>query len=206
MTLSPLECAKLSALIYSSADGFDIYNANGVYVGYMQIDGIDLFVFRGSYNAEDWADDFFAFPLNHPKLGEVHAGMIRGIDACYKWSITKLREGCKAAFIGHSLGGAHARDMAGLFAYDKRATDFLVTFGSPKPGKQILKSLIENSGMTHSSYRHCSDIVPTLPPDSFGYIHTEQWIELNGDPDKGILEGAEDHSINLYVDALSTIQ
>ena len=201
--MNPVDYATLCSEIYQSSDGFDIYNKNGVYAGYVAIGDIDLFVFRGSYTFEDWEDDFYLFPLKHPKLGDVHGGFVRGIDLCYKWCLTKIREGCKASFIGHSLGGAHARYIAGLCAYDKSHTELLMTFGSPKCGKETLIKLIESSGITHTSYRHCDVIVPSLPPDKFGYEHTEQYIELKSNDSSGLLGDIKDHSISLYLRSLA---
>jgi predicted lipase len=202
--MSPLALAQLCADIYTITDGFTVYDCDGVYLGHANIDNCDVFVFRGSANTEDWLDDFYAIPLKDPALGVVHSGMHRGVPEAYLWikhMLSMLPQPDDVILTGHSLGGAHARLMAGLLAADKNPATQLVTFGSPKPGCQLLKELVAAT-VEHLSYRHCEDIVPTLPPDIFGYVHTEPWIELGQDPDSGILEPASDHSIHRYVEAL----
>ena len=205
--MSPAALAQLCADIYSTTDGFTIYDCDGVYLGHSNIDNCDVFVFRGSANTEDWLDDFYAIPLKDPALGVVHAGMYRGVPAAYLWvknMLSMLPQPNDVILAGHSLGGAHARLIAGLLASERAPATQLVTFGSPKPGCQQLKTLVAATGV-HVSYRHCEDIVPTLPPDQFGYIHTESWTELGAAPASGLLEPAVDHSINLYVAALSSV-
>jgi hypothetical protein len=203
--MNPLLLAQLCANIYTSANGLVTYDADGVYAGYCGVESANTFVFRGSDNTQDWLDDFYCIPTLHSKLGTCHAGMLRGIDACYAWVRNVLASNPASWPIyltGHSLGGAHARLIAGLLAADGIKVASLVTFGSPKPACLQLKNLIASNGMQHVSYRHMQDMVPTLPPDVLGYIHTEPWTELEGSAGQDF-EPATDHSINLYVQCLS---
>ena len=199
----PVQLAQLCADIYSKPESFDlIYDAGGVYCGVMREAGRDLFVFRGSVTLEEWIDDIECIPHLDPSLGFVHRGMFSGVLDFYNWAKNIVRPDCKSSFIGHSLGGAHARFAAGLFAYNCYATDFLMTFGSPKCAYDHLKWIIEASGMTHSSYRHRFDVVPTMPPNvPFNFQHTEDYDQImtNAQPD---FEGISDHMIESYVAAL----
>jgi len=204
--MNAAQLAQLCADIYTTTDKFSIYDCGGVYLGHTNIDSCDVFVFRGSANTEDWLDDFYAVPFKDPALGVVHAGMYRGVPAAYLWiknMLSMLPQPNDVILTGHSLGGAHARLIAGLLAAERAPATQLVTFGSPKPGCQQLKTLVAECG-SHISYRHAEDIVPTLPPDQFGYIHTEDWVELGEDPASGLLEPASDHSITLYVESLGS--
>ena len=200
--MSPLELAQLCSDIYSITENFVIYDCDGVYVGLRRVGDIDLFVFRGSATVEDWMHDIDLLVVNHPQLGWCHEGMLTGIDKAFEWVKSQIREGCKASFTGHSLGGAHARFMAGLFIANNLQTDILMTFGSPKPSFKELKVLISSSTINHSSYRHLKDIVPELPPEILGFMHTEDWIELGGDS-ASVLEDFSDHLIQYYIGSLS---
>ena len=199
----PVQLAQLCADIYDKPTSFDlIYDAGGVYCGLLRQSGQDIFVFRGSVTIEEWIDDIECIPHLDPYLGFVHRGMFSGILDFYSWAISVVRPDCKSSFVGHSLGGAHARFAAGLFAYNCFATDFLMTFGSPKCAHDQLKWIIEASGIEHTSFRHGYDVVPTLPPDiPCEFRHTEDYFTVmtNIQP-RG--NGISDHLINSYIAAL----
>ena len=204
--MSPLALATLCANLYTSPEGFTIYDCDGVYMGYSRVGGCSVLTFRGSATVEDWADDLFCIPVNDPQIGIVHGGMFRGIPEAAAWVRRMLQAQQQpngVVLAGHSLGGAHARLMAGLLVANGQKPSQLVTFGSPKPGCARLKALVEQC-VQHLSYRHSADIVPTLPPALLGYIHTEPWIELSADPQDGLFQDIEDHGISLYVAALQS--
>ena len=199
----PLQCAQLCSDIYDKPELFDlIYDVGGVYVGLVRSANCDLFVFRGSCNFGDWVNDLNCESEWDFRLGFVHSGMFSGIPMFFEWAKTVVRSDLPASFIGHSLGGAHARLASGLFAFEGMRVSEVMTFGSPKPAGEHLMFIMLASDMVHTSYRNALDIVPTQPPDVFGYVHTEEWIQLNGKPPGGV-ECIEDHLIANYISALS---
>ena len=196
------QLATLCQTIYTDSTDWDQYwTSDDVVVG---LKG-DVLVLRGSLTAEDWARDAAGFPIWHTGLGFVHAGFIAGMDDV-------LSEVSKAVvnpiITGHSLGGARARLLAGLFAYNDFECQGVVTFGSPKPAFLNLARLLEKSGMEHTSYRNRNDIVPTLPltvPPCFDFVHTEPWTAVDAAPADTNMEPLRDHSIALYLKAMSAL-
>jgi hypothetical protein len=203
--ITPLQCAQQSARIYSDSTGWANYwTFDDVVVGHAQVDGSDILVLRGSVNVDDWMRDAAAVPEWHPQLGFCHAGFLAGMDDVFAEVCRAL--GAKLTITGHSLGGARARILAGLFACNGLPVDTLTVFGSPKPAFVNLARIIQKSGMKHTSYRNRNDIVPTVPltlPPCFDFVHTEDWTQCDAAPDVANLEPLRDHSISLYCAALS---
>jgi hypothetical protein len=194
--------AQLSSDIYQSSAGLDkVWSTDDVIIGLKRTASMDILVLRGSQTAEDWIRDADAAPRFHRQLGCCHAGFLAGMDDVFAEVRGQVRP--QLAITGHSLGGARARILAGLFVCSKTPIDRLCVFGSPKPAFKGLAQIIQKSGMAHSSYRHVDDLVPTLPPNLLPWEHTEPWIELQADPSAGMLKSLRDHASSLYVAALS---
>ena len=205
--MNPLNYALACQQSYQSTvyDWIAGWFINGVQANLTRIDGDYVVVLRGSLTAEDWVRDLDALPYHDSMLGWVHKGFNEGLIDIYK-AIRNCTGGEPISFTGHSLGGARARLLSGMCIINNIKVKNLVTFGSPKPAFIGLKDIIDNSGITHVSYRNNEDIVPTLPetlPPVFNYVHTEDYILLDGGQDDGIEGKIKDHSINLYVAALS---
>jgi hypothetical protein len=201
MTATALALAQQCAQIYASAAGWLHYwETDDVVVGHAQVDGTDVLVLRGSVTAEDWLRDAEALPAWHPQLGFCHGGFLRGMDDVF--AEVRAVVGSKVAITGHSLGGARARILAGLFACNGLPLETLCVFGSPKPAFANLARVIEKSGTSHISYRNRNDVVPLAPitvAPVFDFVHTENWIALNAAPAQTNFEPLRDHSIELYV-------
>jgi len=198
--------AVLSGQMYSDSTNWaNFWEKDDVVAGHLQEDGFDIIVLRGSLTAEDWVRDATAIPVWHPELGHVHAGFMTGMEDVYSEISQVLKN--KTIITGHSLGGARARLLAGLFAIRRPGIcSQVITFGSPKPAFVNLARIIEKSGMGHFSYRNRNDVVPTLPLSVFpflDFVHTEQWLVLNESPENSNMEALRDHSISLYIKALS---
>ncbi len=163
-----------------------------------EIDNSTVVTFRGSDSLMDWVRDFEAVPVNHKLLGTVHAGFANGIDQVFE-QIKKL-SGTNLHLVGHSLGGAHARLIGGLFIATGYPLASVTTFGSPKPGYAYLSNMYMQSDVTHMSYRHANDIVPTMPPLPL-WQHTEDYKEI-GDAKTGFLSEFENHKMQSYFDAI----
>lgn len=205
MAISHFALADLCRRIYATADGWlNYWIIDDVVVGHTKIDDADVIVLRGSVTAEDWARDADAMPEWHPQLGYCHAGFLAGMDSVF--AKVKIAVGGKVIITGHSLGGARARILAGLFAVNGIPVDTVCTFGSPKPAFPNLARIIEKAGITHVSYRNRNDPVPMMPLTIAllaDFVHTEQWIAVNSAPDKSDLTPLRDHSISLYCTALA---
>jgi len=203
--ITHIQCAQESARIYTDRTNWAHYwTFDDVIVGHQVIDGDDLIALRGSADTEDWVRDAAAIPEWHHDLGFVHAGFLAGMDDVF--AEVRAAVGPKLAITGHSLGGARARILAGLFACNGISVDTLTVFGSPKPAFVNLSRIIQKSGMQHTSYRNRNDIVPTLPltiPPCGDFVHTEDWTPLNAAPAIMNLEPLRDHSIDLYVRAMA---
>jgi hypothetical protein len=206
MSVTPLILAQFSDNIYTSLNEFDRYwETDDVVVGLKRVDDTDVLVLRGSVTTEDWVRDASAVPKWHRQLGFCHAGFLAGMDDVFAEVRTVV--GPKKAISGHSLGGARARILAAMFAYNQLPVDQLCVFGSPKPAFTNVARIIAKSGMAHTSYRNRNDIVPTLPltVGSFDFVHTEPWIAVDAAPAQTDLEALRDHSSSLYVVAQAAL-
>lgn len=81
----------------------------------------------------------------------------------------------------HSLGGAQAL-LAGLDLYqrDKRISPSnlsIFTVGGPRVGNPTFAYYVDSTGIPFSRSVNDRDIVPHVPPQSFGYLHpgVEAW-------------------------------
>jgi hypothetical protein len=201
--MTPYLLAQACRNIYTSALGWDHYWViGGVVIAHQKVDGTDVLVLRGSTTAGDWVRDAESIPMWHPQLGFCHAGFLKDIDDVF--AVVRSVVGSKVIITGHSLGGARARILAALFACSGVKVDItLCVFGSPKPAFVNLQRIIEKSGMVHMSFRNRNDVVPTLPAILPLWCHTESWQDVDAAPAADNLEPLRDHSIDLYVAALS---
>jgi pimeloyl-ACP methyl ester carboxylesterase len=130
--------------------------------------GKALFVaFRGtqSRKPQDVLKDL-EFPLVDWEGHRVHAGF-RDAYASIRSEIDEwlARAPDLPLFVtGHSLGAAMATLMAAV-----RAEAQLVTFGSPVVGDRAFASQFDDRPVRR--YLDCNDIVATVPPALFGYVH-----------------------------------
>lgn len=204
MPVSHLVMAQLSAQIYQSLDGFDkSWTKDDVVIATKRIGDTDVLVLRGSQTAEDWLRDAEAVPQHHHQLGMCHAGFLAGMDDVFA-EVRGVVEP-QVAITGHSLGGARARILAGLFVCNRLKVDQLCVFGSPKPAFAGLATIIQRSGMAHTSYRNRQDVVPTVPLGAFPWVHTEPWIAVDAVPGITSLAWLRDHCSSLYVNALTAL-
>lgn len=196
-----LTIARLCNLIYqnlSDPTWKQVWQKDDVIVGHAVVEGVDFVILRGSVSTEDWLRDFEAVPVEDALLGTVHLGFLTGMDDVY--AEVSAVVGHSVAIGGHSLGGARARILAGLFvANGNKAEVMLCTFGSPKPGYQKLADILESGNVWHQSRRNALDVVPTLPPLG-EWVHTEQYLSVNV-PAASIFSEFSDHHMPLYLEA-----
>lgn len=158
------ELVQLCAAIYSpQAPGFwdhyyDGSASDGICAGIKD----NALIFRGSVTSEDWERDFYAAmhtPIDHPQLGQIHAGFYEGLDVFLPQVFQLL--GVNPVFSGHSLGAARAWDAAALYIVEGGSPGHIGVFGSPRPGCQQLKDIL--APYSKSSYRNGLDPVPEVP-------------------------------------------
>lgn len=204
--MNALKYAKACKEAYGpSLDSFiKGWGINGVSINLTRIDCDYVLVLRGSLTAEDWIRCLDTTPVFHEKLGWCHAGFISGLNDVFK-AVQNCTGGEPVSFTGHSLGGARARLLAGLFIVNGLPVKNLVTFGSPKPAFNTLKEIIDNSNIYHVSFRNNEDIVPTLPetlPPVFDYVHPDIYQVIDAGQGEGIEGYVKDHGIDLYIKGL----
>lgn len=142
-------------------------------------------VFRGTefYNIHDWMTD-----ANCAKHGcqlalgygtQLHEGFLKAFRAIEP----EIKSLCKATiseaivFSGHSLGGALATIADALYP-----SSACVTFGAP--AVFCLQQVEKNQAYLNRQFRyvHGSDVVPKLPPPSFGFKHLAGAMHLDAMP------------------------
>lgn len=184
------------------------WDTNNVIVGLAKIGEQDVLVMRGTEadHIDDWLRDFTAVPEWHPQLGYCHTGFLIGMDDVF----AEVRSVAVNPIItGHSLGGARARILAGLYAYNNNPYVSVTVFGSPKPAFMNLARILEKSGKPHTSYRNRNDVVPTVPltlPPFLDFVHTEQWAMLNAAPAIDNLAPLRDHACDLYISGTRSLE
>ncbi|KAJ5247757.1 extracellular lipase [Penicillium chermesinum] len=170
---------------------FDQANDYGDATGFIATDATNKLVvlsFRGSSDIQNWEANL-NFALTDVDLcdgcqahtgfwaswGTVSDEITSQIDAAMS-----ANSGYGLVVTGHSLGGALAA-LAGTALRNSGHTLDLYTYGQPRVGNEALAQYMTNQG---SLYRvtHTNDIVPSVPPESFGFSHAspEYWI-TNGD-------------------------
>lgn len=86
----------------------------------------------------------------------------------------------------HSLGGAQAV-LAGMDLYQRISTISgdnlsIYTVGAPRIGNPEFAYYVDSTDIPISRSVHNRDIVPHVPPQSFGYLHpgVEAWDRTSG--------------------------
>jgi len=186
--------------------------------------------FRGSQNLIDWLDDFDYTLVPYPWVadGDVHKGFYHAwgrLSSEIMEATTNLMSklnGYTILVTGHSLGAALAQLAALNFSryaesMNTNVSIIVYTFGSPRWANLNVADYFGAMIKTNWRLVNEHDIVPTVPPESFGFHHTwtEIWytsdsplkyVQCNGsgeDPAcKYILASAEDHLwyLDLYED------
>ena len=158
-------------------------------------------VFRGSVTGADWARDFRANPIMHPKLGGVEFGFMEGIDEFANKVVPSL--GDNPIVCGHSLGAARAVLFGALLAANGKPPAAIVAFGCPKPGFLRLSEIL--APVSIRSYKNRFDPVTDVPltfyPD-LPYIQPRAQIQLDVKPAPDDFGFFADHHVNLYVEGV----
>jgi lipase (class 3) len=182
---------------------------DGVMAGLKRIDDTDLVIFRGSVTIQDWARDLYTIPhgtINHPQLGDIHAGFMLGMDIAYAHFAPLLRS--QVIVTGHSLGAGRASLFTALLVASGGNQDVsTVVFGEPRSGCGTLKTLLRR--IEYTSYRNADpsgaghDVVTDVPTDPpFTHNRTLTDVFAAPAPDDPWLMFRY-HHIGLYQQALA---
>jgi Lipase (class 3) len=203
--MTDAELAQLCADSYNPLAVWEhTWTADDIHVAHKLVEGVDVIVFRGSVDVNDWMADFDAIPTKHPLLGWCHAGFLRYMDLVFENVLGVL--GREIIVTGHSLGAARASILTGLLLSHGSQVKARVVFGEPRPGFRQLKTIIEQSGCESRCYRNGEDPVTEVPlyfEPLLRYVHPSEPILLNAAPDPGDLSPLQYHHINLYVKGLT---
>lgn len=204
--ITAAQCAEISSQVYQDKILWDHqWEVEGVVCAHRKIDSDNVLVFRGSVTAEDWLDDFDTVPVCDHEIGFCHQGFLGGMDEILAAIASSNLIG-PLILTGHSLGAARARIAAAKLLIRKQAVSSVTVFGSPKPGFANTRRIFEKSGIQHTSYRNREDPVPLVPFTLLPLLpweHTEPWTKVDSAPSIDNLDPLRDHSIALYVAALS---
>jgi predicted lipase len=133
-------------------------------------------VFRGTNDKKDHISNLH-FAKTKNKF-EIHIGFKSRLDKILPEVLSELaiHSDKKVYFAGHSLGGAMAQIVATMVE-DTKSTCF--TFGCPRVGTILFSS--RASHVTHYRFVNCTDPIPILPPQIFGFLHHGTEVYINSD-------------------------
>ena len=133
-------------------------------------------VFRGTNDKKDHISNL-RFAKTKNKL-EIHIGFKSRLDKILPEVLAELDQHAdkEIYFAGHSLGGAMAQIVATM-AKDTKSTCF--TFGCPRVGTILFSSRATH--VNHYRFVNCTDPIPILPPQLFGFLHHGHEVYINSD-------------------------
>mmetsp|Transcript_7682 Transcript_7682/g.11630 ORF Transcript_7682/g.11630 Transcript_7682/m.11630 type:complete len:277 (-) Transcript_7682:65-895(-) len=156
------------------------------YVGFSHKQQLIAAVYRGSSNLRNWIDNLEYTKIPYSLYGngaEVHHGFYKAYESLSGSmvpEVEKLHERYPSYSVvvsGHSLGAAVATFLtAELQAKGIVTNPIQYDYGRPRVGNKQFATQFGNR--ISSTYRHVNnrDIVPTLPPESFGFHHSVEEI------------------------------
>ncbi len=154
-------------------------------------------------NAQDLLRDASAWPTHIPGLGMVHAGFGNGA-AALRAKINPLigRQWPLVTYVGHSLGGAVAENLAAWHAISREGQPFrVVVFGCPRVAWVNLGfPWLLRRGIEAVEYRNAGDPIVSVPPRSLGYLHGASGQTLG----HALPFLLSNHAASLYADRVAT--
>lgn len=210
------------AALYTPPQGYfsTIQQTGGIYWGIRQVGNEDRIVCRGSADPLDWWRDLTSETSRivggYPSIGHVPLGFGTGLLAAYA-AINKARRPWGDLYIeGHSLGAAHAAELAGMYIADGYSPAGIVLCGCPKPGMIQLSTLLKSKATPFISLRNGPDPVPTVPvalPPLLDWCDAGPITAVNVAPGPSdtesdfakLVPGAAWHSIHLYAQGAKTL-
>lgn len=157
------------AALYAPPPGYfsTVQQTGGICWAIRRVNNEDRVVCRGSDDPLDWWRDLKSETSRvvggYPSIGHVPLGFGAGLLAAYVAIRRTLRAGAAVYFEGHSLGAAHAAELAGMYIADGYSPAGIVLCGCPKPGMIPLTTLLGSKEMPFISLRNGEDPVPDVP-------------------------------------------
>jgi triacylglycerol lipase len=139
--------------------------------------GTAIIAFAGTdpLSLANWVSDFNAHLDRKTAAAEGYQGAADAVTNDLRQLLARfVPQGGKVIVTGHSLGGAIAALIAArIDAEHAGSVDAVYTYGMPRPGGQGLVDSYNGAGLGMRTYRmvHGDDIVPTVAPSSFGFLH-----------------------------------
>lgn len=173
----------------------------GICWGLKHFDDVDVLLFRGSITKEDWFRNILSEmgrSFSVLGLGDLPYGFSMGLDA----AMAVWKPMVKAPLIigGHSLGGARAKESAGMAVQSYVDVKRIVTCGCPRAGTKILSDKID--GIPHNDYRNLDDPVWDVPTDPPWNL-SRNLVSLSEPPNPGDISIFRDHHIELYLSGVA---
>jgi len=193
--------------LWPQAQYFDIGSIEG-WTGEFE-DGL-LIIVRGTDSITDWARDFMfgkkVIPYNgtNPKI-LVHDGFLRSykLIRSYIQKIVSESKSEKVYFFGHSLGAAVIALAALDIQYNFPQKQIgAIAIGMPNIGNLEFKKSFEKRLPDFTRIENGSDLIPLLPPLSWGWSQIGHFIHV-GSPRKK-WPSKPDHNWNLYLESMKT--
>jgi predicted lipase len=154
-----------------------IVGQTNIIIGYDNVQEAQIVSFRGSSNIDNWISNIkveFVTPYNNKDI-RVHKGLYEEY-LLYKNAVIEALNHTNIVISGHSSGAA----LAMFLAYDIHNVYnvTLYTYGKPRIGNKDFAESVSESTLLHYRITHSDDIVPHLPEEIFGYVHTntEFWF------------------------------
>ncbi|CAM3649056.1 lipase family protein [Smaragdicoccus niigatensis] len=188
-------CAEMARVAYASWDGFDRtkFDTYLSHVGFRTVQTVDVhgseaFVasdgkttvvsFRGTQPSDpfDLFTDSRFLKSDWSTRGQVHNGFRASINEIWPQVEKAIEDspGDRLLYTGHSLGAALATLAASL-----RPPQLLVTLASPRVGDAEFGETVAD--IKHHRYVNCADVVPRVPTEGMGYVHTGVLHYINAD-------------------------
>ncbi|KAJ5344606.1 hypothetical protein N7452_002610 [Penicillium brevicompactum] len=206
VTCAEGNCASVQSADTTTLWEFDRDCSYGNVAGFLAVDETNKLLvvsFRGSRALTTWIANINFGLTDASSLCsdcEAHSGFLESWETVADDLTSKIKSaqstysGYQLVLTGHSFGGAVAA-LGGTALRNGGLTVSLYTYGQPRIGNEALATYITNQG---SLWRvtHQDDIVPKLPPSSWGFSHPspEYWITSDNEAtvtssDVDVIEG-----------------
>ncbi|KAJ5318141.1 hypothetical protein N7508_002649 [Penicillium antarcticum] len=188
--LSCLEgnCPSVQSAETTTIYEFDESTEFGDVAGFLaadQTNNLLVLSFRGSRTLSTWIANLDFGLTDASSLCsdcEVHSGFWKSWETVADDLTVKIKaalstySGYTLVLTGHSFGAAVAT-LGGTVLRNAGYELELYTYGQPRLGNEALATYITNQGTVYR-VTHTDDVVPKLPPASFGFSHSspEYWI------------------------------